>query len=175
MRDVPGIESLTLNLTGGQQVFTLNNRQIVFGAGDSDTTVEAGIRAAVAAPAIVSMAAGAPVSAADAANAAAVLHPSVSAQLLPTPSPVQQGTTPVTATSAPAASTPAAHALTIRDALSGHAAKMDAILQAQVALLNATLDDQLTSVQTGTTAVISKVKSHTDEFKAILGQFQNDL
>lgn len=70
---------------------------------------------------------------------------------------------------------PAAHALTIKQVLEDHGKKLDQVLQAQLALLTTELDGQLGTVVTGTEAVISRVRGHTDDFKAILGQFTNDL
>jgi hypothetical protein len=183
MHDVPGIETLTMTMAAGQQKFVLNGRTISFSAGDSDAAVEAGIRAAVASPAIVQMATG--TTTPDTAAAAAVaLHPTIAAQiapsvsLLPSVSPTMTTPAPVAApTVAPTATptAPAAHALTIKDALADHAQKLDQILQAQFVILRSALDDQINTVQGGTDAVISGVKSHTDEFKAILGQFSNQL
>lgn len=73
------------------------------------------------------------------------------------------------------ASSPGSHALTIKQMLSTHTQKLDQILQAQAAALQAQLDDQVSTVMNGTEAVISRVKGHTDDFKAILGQFTNDI
>jgi hypothetical protein len=168
MRDVPGIASLTMTMNGGQQIYMLDNRVISLDASAADVAVEAAIRAAVASPAIIAMAAGAPVTPHTTAAAAAALHPSISANLLPP----TQGPPPVTDTPSPA-TTPGAHAITIRDALADHARKLDQILQASLASLAATLDDQLSTVKGGTDKVISQVQTHTDEFKAILGQFSN--
>jgi len=166
MRDIPGIETLTQSIQNGQQIFTLNGRTVTFGAGDSEATVEQGIRAAVAAPALVQMAAGAPVTPDVAANAAVALHPALQAvQVSPVSNP----------SPAPAPSTPGAHALTIKDMLSAHSAKLDQILQAQMAALQGVLDEQVNTVVDGVGAVTARVKGHTDDFKAILGQFTNQL
>lgn len=73
------------------------------------------------------------------------------------------------------ASSPASHALTIKQVLEGHAEKLDQVLQTQLARLTAELDGQLGTVLKGTDAVITRVHSHTEDFNAILGQFTNDL
>lgn len=86
---------------------------------------------------------------------------------------------PATAAQAPAASptpsSPGAHALTIKQVLEEHGRKLDQVLQAQLALLVSELDGQLGTVVTGTEAVISHVRGRTDDFKAILGQYVNDI
>lgn len=70
---------------------------------------------------------------------------------------------------------PASHALTIKEVLEDHAKKLDQVLQTQLALLTSELDGQLGTVVKGTDAVIARVRGHTDDFKAILGQFTNEV
>lgn len=72
-------------------------------------------------------------------------------------------------------SSPGAHALTIKQVLEEHGKKLDQVLQTQLQLLRGELDGQLGSVVTGTEAVIARVRGHTDDFNAILGQFTNDI
>lgn len=70
---------------------------------------------------------------------------------------------------------PASHALTIKQVLEDHSQKLDQVLQTQLALLRNELDGQLGTVVKGTDAVITRVRSHTEDFNSILGQFTNDL
>lgn len=170
LRDVQGIEQLTVQFISGRQNYGLAGKLISLDAGASDADVESAIRAAVSSNAVAQLPAGTPVSptgatapASPATTGADVLASSISVPVIST------------AKASTMTTTPGSHALTIKDALENHAKKLDQILQASMATLQATLDDQVDTVQGGTAAVITKVKSHTDDFKAILGQFTNEI
>jgi len=160
MRDVPGIDSLTMQIQGGQQVFNLNGRPITFGAGESDAAVEAGIRAAVASPAIVQMAAGAPVTPDMAQAAAVALHPTVAAAVSPAPAPTSSAN-------------PAAAHTTVKQMMADHASKMAELHAGMTELLRAALSEQQNTVATALGNVTSQIKGQTDDFKAMMGQFTN--
>lgn len=166
MRDVPGIESLTMTMQGGQQIYAFAGREVTFDAAAPDSQVEAGIRAAVASPALVQMAAGGPI---DAAAAAVALHPSISASLLPQVKAMAD--TPA----AHAAPSPTDAAHTVKGMLEQHVKLMGDIHAAQVALLDTALQRQRQTVSTAVGNVATKINSQTDDFMSIMGQFTNSL
>lgn len=160
LRDLPGAESMSMDMQAGQCVYSINGFTVTLPASTSDADAAAAIRATLT----------------DSAARAAAPQPASippmpdapSAALIPSVSPAPAA--------APAGvASPASHALTIKDALAQHSAKLDAILQASLATLQAALDDQVNTVTGGVDAVTTKVKSHTDDFKAILGQFTNQF
>lgn len=63
LHDVPGIETLTMQMLAGRQNYALNGRLISVDGAASDSDVESAIRAAIASPAIAQMPAGTPMSA----------------------------------------------------------------------------------------------------------------
>ncbi len=52
MRDIPGIDSLTMRLEGGKQVFTVNGASSSVGAFASDSEIEDAIRSAARLPTV---------------------------------------------------------------------------------------------------------------------------
>lgn len=186
LSDIPGIEGLTMQMLGGRQNYGIGGKIVSVDGGASDAVAMEAIRAAMSSSSPVQMPAGSSIVASDIAgpapaNAGAPVHtpsaPAInSAALLPPVNVTAQSVTlqpeaaPVTT---PAPSSPAAHALTIKDVLSEHTQKLNQILQAQIVQLQATLTDQVDTVVSGTNAVIARSKQHTDDFKAILGQFSN--
>lgn len=167
MRDIPGIETLTQSIQNGQQVFTLNDRTHTFGTGDSEATVEQGIRAAIAAPALVQMAAGRPVTPDVAANAAAALHPALQATM-PTPPPATVQSTAHTVTNA------GGFASEVRDMIEGHKADMNALLQAHKDHMRAGFDKQIRAAR-AFGKMAEDVHSAGDEMLAMMGQYTNNL
>ncbi|NEU94789.1 hypothetical protein [Bradyrhizobium uaiense] len=233
LRDVPGIETLTMQMLAGRQIYSFVGRVVAVDAAASDAEVMTAIRAAVSSDAIAQIPAGTPVATANSEGAPAaedfvnppqageaspvsgtspasipaastegtageatlmaspagaatntvqggtatadVTAPSQSASLIP---PVNvPASAPVTIQpQAPAMTTPTkpgAHALTVKDVLASHGQKLDQILQAQIAKLQATLNSQVDTVVAGTDAVIAHAESQTAEFQAILGQISN--
>lgn len=71
--------------------------------------------------------------------------------------------------------TPATAHLTVKDMMAAHMATMNAIHEAQMALLQSSLDRQATAVTGAVTSVVSKIDGQTDDFLSMMGQFANDL
>lgn len=177
LHDIPGIESLTMTMIAGRQQYNIGGKVIAVDGGASDLVAQEAIRAAFSNEAVAQIPAGTPVTALASADAGLGLPASAnspSAALIPqvhVTAPAATVQPKATAMSAP--SNPASHALTIKDVLSQHTDKLNQILEAQIAQLQATLSDQADTVVAGTNAVIQRSKQHTEDFKAILGQFSN--
>jgi hypothetical protein len=179
MRDVPGIESLTMTMVAGEQRYTLNGRDIVVPSSASDFDVEKAIRAAITSAAVAQIpvapdpatpvGAGAVQAAVDApaAPTATPLPPVTINAPANAPAPSSPGVAPV--------SSPASVGLTVKAMMEEHTRLMGDIHAAQLEILRATLNQQRNSVATSVGNVAAKIAAQTDEFNAIMGQFANDL
>ncbi|VIO73867.1 hypothetical protein [Bradyrhizobium ivorense] len=203
LHDVPGIETLSMHMAFGKQIYGFGNKTVSLPASASDIDVMFAIREAAK-----EIPAGTPAQPASGPSAADVVTPTATAGEaspvsgtspatnnpqsaetvaadVPAPSPSASLGSPVNVTGsapvtvqlqAPAMTTPTkpgAHALTVKDVLQSHGQKLDQILQAQIAKLQATLNSQVDTVVAGTDAVIAHAESQTAEFQAILGQISN--
>jgi hypothetical protein len=71
--------------------------------------------------------------------------------------------------------TPADAAHTVKGMLAEHVKLMGDIHAAQLEILRSALTEQRNSVTGAITNVAGTIKSQTDDFKAIMGQFTNQL
>jgi hypothetical protein len=148
MSDVPGIQNLSMDLQAGRIVLSWGEGySAAVDATASDADIEAAVRAAIRLPPISAIPDVQPSPAP--ANAA--------------PAPVQPMTTPSTA------------GLNVKDMMERHVKTMADIHQAQLALLQASLDRQVNAVTGAVTNVATKIDGQTDEFLSMMGQFTNDL
>lgn len=187
LSDIPGIHDLTMTMIAGRQQYNIGGKVISVDAGASDLVAQEAIRAAMSSDAIVQIPPGQPFEAGASAGgettpAAGEANPisgtspataSPSAALIPVVNVAPPDATVQPKATQVTTSSPASHALTIKDVLTQHSEKLNQILEAQIAQLQLTLGDQVDTVVNGTNAVIARSKQHTDEFRAILGQFTN--
>jgi hypothetical protein len=159
LRDVPGIETLTMQMLAGRQNYSLNGRLISLDAAASDVDVETAIRAAIASPAIAQMPAGTPIS------------PAASIAQATTPTPPAT----VSATTSATAGHPASGAHTVKEVLQEHARGMAELQATTLELLRATLTNQRQTVSGAMSGVVDKVNRQTEDYLSIMGQFTNDL
>ncbi|MGA7805558.1 hypothetical protein [Bradyrhizobium sp.] len=163
LRDIPGIETLTMQMLAGRQNYNLNGRVIALDAGASDIDVEQAIRAAIASPAIAQMPAGTPIPAAPAIAALPAVNVQVAAAssaAAPLPS---------------ATAHPASAGLSVKQMMDEHTRMMGEIQAAQVELLRATLARQRQAVSSAVGSVAQKIEGQTEDFLSVMGQFTNDL
>jgi hypothetical protein len=177
LRDVPGIETLTMTMAGGNQNYNLSGRVIQLSAAASDVQVEQAIRAAITSAAIAQM----PVAPDPATlHAVAAVQTALEAPVAPTASQLPlvsiNAPAPAPASSGsgnPAMSNPAAVGQTVKQMMEEHTRLMGDIHAAQLEILRAALNQQRSSVATSVGAVASRIAAQTDEFNAIMGQFTN--
>lgn len=179
LRDVAGIESLTMLMQAGQQIYTLNGRQIVTDAAASDVQVESAIRAALASQAskALDQHLQASISQLVPAAPAATASPNNTVQSEgPAATPIGGNAAPAQ-TSAPVATATAAHpvsgAHTVKELLEEHKAMMAQIQASSVELLRATLQNQRDTIAGTIGNVAAKIKSQTDDYLSIMGQISN--
>lgn len=149
---VPGIENLSVRFEGSSQVLSLGGPFITVPIGAADDMIEAAIRNLPPPRASV------PQNTLTPAVASPPIVPSA-AQPVPAPGSVN----------------PAAAHLNVKDILLGHSGRMASVMDAQLALLQSIADNQVNTVVAGIGSVAKKLESQTDEFKAMMGQFTNDL
>ena len=153
LRDVSGIETLTMRFASGSILLQWGaGYSATVGAAASDAEIMSAIRDAVRLP---------PVSLIPDKPAPAV------------PANPKEGKLMTDTTPAAPAAAPGAAALSIQQRLADHGKKLDAILQAQGALLDAALNEQANAAVSAVSGVVEKIKSQTADFNAIMGQISN--
>lgn len=167
LRDVPGIENLTMRLEGGQQVFSVGGAFATVHPLAMDHEIDAAIRSV--APAALPTATQFNPPPAPTVNAVAP-----SSSLIPavTMAPaINEGKKPMSTGTA----SPVAGAMAVKDMLGEHVRLMAEIQAAQVELLRSTLAQQRNSVSAAVGSVARTIAAQTDEFNAIMGQFTNSV
>jgi hypothetical protein len=146
LADVPGIENLTMTLEAGRIVLRWAGYSAAVDASASDYEIEVAIRNAIKLPA-VSMIPDKP--------AASVV--------------------PATQTTGQPMTTPATAGFNVQQMMEQHVKTMQDIHVAQLALLQASLDRQVTAVTGAVTNVAIKIDGQTEEFLSMMGQFTNSI
>jgi hypothetical protein len=160
LADVPGIETLTMQLIGGRQVFGFNGLIAAVDPMATDQEIETAIRDA----ADLAKFGRGPAEKQAAATDSAALIPSV--QLAPATNPT--GAKPMSVTGA-------GHAgLKLRELMDAHKRRIAQLLDDNLAKVQAGFDKQLQgAAAVGTLG--DKVNAEGDDLLASVGQFTNDL
>lgn len=149
LADVPGIESLSMALQAGRVLLQWGTgHTATVDAAASNGDIDAAIRNAIKLPAL---------------------------SLIPdtNPAPAPMPANPVKAT--PMSANPSQAVSKIEDMMTRHMAKMEDIHNAQLAILQSTLDKQADTVTRGVSAVAEKIAAQTDDFNAMMGRFTNSV
>lgn len=150
LRDVPGIQNLSMRLASGSILLEWGNGySAIVGAAASDAEIMSAVRNAVRLPPVA-------------------LIPEKDAPMTEPVAPAA----PMTGIS-PAMTNPASAGLNVKELMQEHTKLMGEIHAAQVQLLAASLAKQREAVSGAVGSVVKNIDQQTDDFLAIMGQFSN--